>query len=226
MSLVQTHTEIEYPETDGKPLGETDLHRQWMTRIHDLLSYHYRGRQVYVGCNLLVYYDEGNPHQFVVPDNFVVTDCDPGPRRVFKIWEEGKSPQVVIEVTSRATRTEDLVYKPQLYARIGVAEYFLYDRTSDYLQPPLQGFRLDGGQHVPIEPDQSGALECRELHLRLKLDQGQLVMIDAETNRPLLTEAEAERAAREAAEARVAVAEEELTRLRERLQQHGVDDAS
>ena len=104
MSLIQTKLEIEYPETDGKPMGETDLHRWWMARILDLLSYKYRSQHVYVSCNLLVYYSEGNPREFVVPDDFVVKDCDPSPRRVFKVWEEGKAPNVAFEVTSRSTR--------------------------------------------------------------------------------------------------------------------------
>jgi hypothetical protein len=35
--------EIEYPETDGKPMGETDVHRLWMIRLYDLLKHRYRG---------------------------------------------------------------------------------------------------------------------------------------------------------------------------------------
>jgi Uma2 family endonuclease len=231
MSLVQTNLETEYPESDGKPMGETDLHRSWMERIFNLLSYRYREQQVYVSCNLLLYYAEGNPHEFVVPDIFAVKDCDPGPRRVFKVWEEGKSPNVAFEVTSRSTRREDTVFKPQAYAKIGVRELFLYDPTGDYLNPPLQGFRLTQNEQVHIQPDDSGALDCHELNLRLLLDEGQLVMSDIQTENPLLTEAEAERAAyeaeraaheaekaaREAAESRAQAAEQELRLLREQL---------
>jgi hypothetical protein len=46
---------IEYPEWDGQPMGETDLHRDWMVRILDILRYRYRGNRVYVASNLLVY---------------------------------------------------------------------------------------------------------------------------------------------------------------------------
>jgi hypothetical protein len=59
MTLVQVVEEIEYPENDGEPMGETDLHRNWMVRIHDMLSCRYRDQKVYVGSNLLVYYEEG-----------------------------------------------------------------------------------------------------------------------------------------------------------------------
>ena len=61
MRLVQTIDEIEYPESDGKPIGETDLHRDWMSLILDILRYRYWGQKVYVGSNLLVYYEEGAP---------------------------------------------------------------------------------------------------------------------------------------------------------------------
>jgi hypothetical protein len=79
----ETPCDVDYPESDGKPMAESDLHRRWMIRIYDLLSYRYRGQQVYVGSDLLLYYTEGLPHDFVVPDDFVVLDCDPGERRTF-----------------------------------------------------------------------------------------------------------------------------------------------
>src|SRR4051794_26361467 len=101
MSPAQAAIEIEYPETDGKPRGETDVHRMWMIRIYDLLKYRYRGQNVYIGSDLLLYYTEGNPAEYLVPDDFVVLDCDPGPRRTFQVWKEQRVPNVVFEVTSR-----------------------------------------------------------------------------------------------------------------------------
>jgi Uma2 family endonuclease len=231
MSLIETATDIEYPESDGLPMGETDLHRDWMIRLLDMLQYRYRGQRVYVASDLLVYYEEGEPTRYVVPDEFVVLDCDPGRRRTFKIWEEGKVPNVVIEVTSKGTRNEDTKHKPKRYADIGIQEYFLYDPTSDYLTPPLRGFRLEDNGHVPIEPDESQALECRQLGLLLRLEDGELVLQDAETGERLLTESEAEQRAREAeqrareaAEARAEAAEQELARLRELLKRQGGED--
>lgn len=194
MNLVQTVTEIEYPESDGLPMGETDLHRKWMIRVFDLLSHRFEGRRVYVASNLLVYYEQGEPSRYVVPDDFVVLDCDPGDRRVFKIWEEGKSPDVVFEITSRSTRNEDISHKPGLYARMGVAEYFLFDPTQDYLSPPLQGFRLHAGAYTPIEADGRGVLVCEQLEVTLRLADERLVMCDGRTGEVLLTESEAERA--------------------------------
>jgi Uma2 family endonuclease len=204
MSVVQPHTDVEYPESDGKPMGETDLHRDWMFRILELLKYRCRGQQIYVSSDLLVYFEEGNPRKFVVPDVFVVKDCAPARRRVFKTWEEGRSPDVVWEVTSRYTRREDEVFKPQSYAQIGVKEYFLYDPPGDYLRPALIGFRFADDQFARIQPNPAGALLCQELGILLGLDGSELVISDSHTGELLRTRAEA--------------AEEELRQLRARLE--------
>ena len=91
MRLTHPDVEIEYPESDGKPLGETDTHRNWIIRLIDMLSYRYRTQRVYVSGDLLVYYIEGRPTKFIVPDVFVVKDCEPGERRVFLIWAEQRA---------------------------------------------------------------------------------------------------------------------------------------
>jgi Uma2 family endonuclease len=184
-------------------MGETDWHRDWIIRLIDMLQQRYRGQHVYVTGDLLLYYEEGNPKRFLVPDVFVVLNHQPGMRRIYKLWEEGKPPNAVIEVTSRRTKHQDANAKPQKYAAIGVGEYFLFDPTNDYLRPPLRGYRLTDEGYVPIEPDATGGLICEQLSLRLYLEAGELVIYDLETGKPLLTEAGAERAAREAAEAEV-----------------------
>src|SRR5262249_17840869 len=119
MSLASPISEIEYPESDGKPMGETDLHRYWMNRLYDLPIQRLCGQPVYVGCDLLVYYTQGRPYDFCVPDVFVALGARPGLRRTFKTWEEGRPPTVVFEVTSASTRREDEVFKPRTYAQIG-----------------------------------------------------------------------------------------------------------
>lgn len=217
MSLVGTIGEVLYPESDGQPMGETDLHRRWMIRVYDLLAHRYRGQRVYVACNLLVYYEQGEPSRFVVPDVFLVLHCEPGDRRVFKIWEENRTPNVVIEITSLSTRNEDTSYKPDLYARIGVQEFFLYDPTSEYMSTPLQGFRLVQGKHRRIEPDESGALESEQLNISLRLQNGQLVMHDPQTGQVIQTAREAAEEQAAQSEARADAAEEEVRRLREQL---------
>ncbi|HUG90819.1 MAG TPA: Uma2 family endonuclease [Planctomycetaceae bacterium] len=231
MRLTHPDIEIEYPESDGKPLGETDLHRYWIVRLIDMLAYRYRGQRIYVSGDLLVYYVRGNVKKFVVPDVFAVKDCDPGFRRVFKIWEEGRVPNAIVEVTSRRTKREDRKSKPVIYARLRVPEYFLYDPTGDYLNPQLQGFRLAGADYCPIEPDATGALVCEQLNLLLRLEESRLALFDRTTGERLLTEGEAgeaaqqalavERAAREAEQRARESAEAEVERLRKLLEQTG-----
>lgn len=159
-------SEARYPESDGKPMGETDEHREEMVRHIELLQDYFQGQQVYVSGNLLVYYEQGNPRRYVVPDAFVVKGVAPGKRRVYKTWVEGRVPDVVIETTSRKTRQKDLTAKPQLYAELGVGEYFIFDPDREYLEPPLQGYRLTGGAYTAILPDAAGCLLSQELARR------------------------------------------------------------
>ena len=78
-------------------MGETDLHRDWMVRILEIFRQRYAGQRVYIASDLLVYYAEGTPSKFVVPDCFVVLDCDPQRRRTFQTWKELRVPDVVFD---------------------------------------------------------------------------------------------------------------------------------
>lgn len=198
-----------YPESDGRPMGETDDHRQAMTRIIELLARHYAGQQVYVSGDLLLYYEQGNPKKFVVPDAFVVKGKSPVNRRTYRLWIEQTAPQVVIETTSKSTRLKDLKSKPEIYAHIGVREYFLYDPSLDYLDPPLQGQRWVDGSYQPIYPESSGGLFSEELGLELRYENARLQFYQPGTQQRLLTAAEAN----ELAQIEIQRLQEELRRL-------------
>lgn len=118
MSTANFIDQIEYPESDGNPMGETDTHRRWMIRLFNFLEQRYRNQKVYLASDLLVYFESGQPTRFIVPDVFVTFDCEPGDRRVFKTWEEERVPDVVFEVTSRGTSSTDIIDKPQIYERM------------------------------------------------------------------------------------------------------------
>ncbi len=193
ISPSQTQTKIVYPETDGKPMTETDKHRREMTAlIEALIAYFKDAPNVYVSGNLMLYYEEGNPSASVSPDVFVVKGVSKKERRVYKLWEEGKAPDVVIELTSRSTRLEDLGNKRALYAELGVAEYFIYDPHQEYLKPPLQGYRLERDAYAPIAVDAQGRLPSVALGLDLQIAQGDLRLLDPRTNNFLLTPLEAQ----------------------------------
>jgi Uma2 family endonuclease len=222
MSVADTRYEIDYPETDGAPMGETELHVHWTIRLRDILKERYRGQRVYVGADMFIYYVEGEPYRNVCPDVFVVLDCDPHIREIYKLWEEGKPPTVVFELTSRGTRREDEVQKPSTYALIGVQEYFLYDPKAEYLHPPLTGFRRDGEAFRRIEPTDRGALVSAALGVTLELDGRDLLLRDAATGDVLLTSTEAAEAAQHEAEAAQRAAE---TRLAEAQSERTADKA-
>ena len=96
---------ISYPESDGKPVGETDVHRQEILDLIAALSEHYRlDSLVYVSGNLMFYYKRGNPSAVVSPDVFVIKGVPKKERRTYKLWEEHKPPATIFEITSRSTR--------------------------------------------------------------------------------------------------------------------------
>ena len=209
--------EIYYPESDGEPMAETDLHRNWMFRIIDILQQRFEGQQVYVSGNLLLYYVEGDPTKSVAPDALVVKGVAPGLRRTYKVWEEGKAPDVVFETTSDSTRQNDTQRKFELYARLGIREYFLFDPLADYLDPPLQGYRLGDTGYDRIEPDSTGRLSSEELGMFLELSSsGELVFRDQATGQLQLTKAQVEAANRRLAEEQRRVAEDQRLVAEER----------
>jgi Uma2 family endonuclease len=224
-----TYSEIEYPETDGKPMAETDVHRDQMVYLIEALKAHYRDRDdVYVAGNLLLYYEEGDIHSRVAPDVMVVFDVARRQRRTYRLWEEGPAPSVVFEISSRSTRSEDLWQKRGLYEFLGVAEYFLYDPIHEYLEPPLQGYRLVDGHFQALAAEQVDRNEWRlfseQLGLVLLTEYNVLLRLyDPATGEKLLTPLEAQIQARkeaeqrrraEQAENRIAELEAELARLR------------
>ena len=189
-SLVTTNTpltDIDYPTSDGRPMAESDLHREVMVAAIDTLQLHYTGQPVYVSGNILLFYRPGDKLRHVSPDVLVVLGLEPRSRDNYLLWEEGRAPNVVIEVTSPSTRKEDLKDKLKIYRdEIGVAEYFLFDPRSEYLNPVLQGHRLRPGRYMPIAPV-AGRLPSQELGLHLEADGSQLRFYDPASERWLPT---------------------------------------
>jgi Uma2 family endonuclease len=222
-SLGESSLREEYlPESDGKPMAETDRHRDLMLGLLHALQEYFRGNpRVYVSGNIFVYYlDENGERQSVSPDIWVVFGVEKKERRIYKIDDEGKGPDVVIELTSTSTKVEDLVTKHYIYANLSVREYFLFDPYGETSRLTLRGFRLEGGEYVPMTGD---SLRSEILGLELKVENGWLRFYDPKTGERLRTPEEAE-ADRRAAEKRALQelkarqdAEAEAARLREEL---------
>jgi len=203
---LKTPPAIFYPETDGKPMGETDVHIKQILNLLFTLSWFYRDDpQAYVAADLLLYYMEGEPKEFVVPDVFVVKGVPKGERRVYKVWEEGRAPDVVFEITSLSTRREDLGSKKVLYADLGITEYFVFDPTNG----SLHGFRLHGTEYQLIP----SPLFSESLGLELRVQANRLRLYDPKTKTLLMT-AEEEAAGRAASDEEIKRLKAEIERLK------------
>jgi Uma2 family endonuclease len=213
MSSIVPITTVIYPGSGGMPMGETDEHIEETIRLRQLLKRNYARQRVYVSGHLRVFYEQGHPKKFIVPDVFVAKGLQQKDRRFYKLWVEYKPPDVIIEVTSKKMKKVDTGAKPQLYSQIRVPEYFLFDPTEDYLDPPLQGYRLIGDRHERIAAETDGALVSQELSLRLRAEGGHLMLYRLDTGERLLTAEESFEAEAEARQA----AEAEVLRLREEL---------
>lgn len=217
MTAIPLEREVFYPESDGQPVAETEIHFDEITDLARALKERYRNaRDAYVGANMLFYYREGLPKHSVAPDVFVVFGIEKRRRRIYKLWEEGKVPSAVFEITSASTKQEDLKTKKALYEELGIEEYFLHDPLVEYLSPPLQGYRLVAGRYQRIIPSADGSVASRTLGLTLREDEGGLRLVDAATGAPLLRIDETQQRARrtDAAEAEVARLRDELARLK------------
>ncbi|MBI2190915.1 MAG: Uma2 family endonuclease [Planctomycetes bacterium] len=209
--------EIHYPESDGKPMAETELHANILMGLLHALREHFRDEaDVYISGNMFLYYEEGNVQAVCAPDVFLVRGVSKEIRRVYQTWKEGRGPDFVIELTSRSTKLEDLGSKKALYAELGVKEYFLFDPYQEYLRPPLRGYRLQGAEYVPAEPSSDGRLRSEVTGLELGVLDGWLRLYDPATGERLLTPEEEAAAHREEARARCAEAEARLRAEEER----------
>ena len=201
----RTVTAVDYPSSDGKPVAESDFQLTVLTYAREALRSHFRTREdVYVAANLLIYHREGDVEARVAPDVFVVVGAPNHERMSYLLWQEPKAPDWVLEVTSRSTRREDQGRKRELYRWLGVTEYWQYDPTGDYLQPPLQGLELVAGEYEELPCREQGdgtlAMASAVLGLELRVTGRGMRFHDRETGRDLLTHAE-ERASRQEADA-------------------------
>ena len=193
---------VDYPSSDGRPMAESDFQRIPLTYAVDRLRCHFRNHaEVYVSGNLLLYFEEGNPGARVAPDVFVVFGVRNVERSSYRLWEESKSPGFVLEITSRATWREDQTSKRELYRRLGVQEYWHYDPTRDYLEPPLQGLDLVDGAYERLPgrelADGTLALRSEVLGLELRLAGRRMRFHDPQTGEDLLDLTETEDRLRE-----------------------------
>ncbi|HEY6729062.1 MAG TPA: Uma2 family endonuclease [Polyangiaceae bacterium] len=164
---------------DGEPM-ESARHHQQMIVLIESLEFAWRERtDFYVGGNMFLYFSEvqAKNNDFRGPDVFVVTNTTRRERRAWVVWEEdGKAPDVIIELLSDKTEVVDRGDKMRVYARsLKVGEYFLYDPFSGV----FEGYDLDprAQRYVPKAPIESGQLRCEQLGLLLGKARGTLYAV-------------------------------------------------
>ena len=144
---------IEYPSSDGEPLAESDHQYIPLTDTVSTLRNHFRDRtDVYVAGDMLVYYVLNDPSTSVAPDVFAVFGAlGNHPRDSWVVSREGgRVPDFVLEVASRSTWRRDREEKREIYASIGVSEYWRFDPLDEYFGVPLEAERLVDGAYQPI----------------------------------------------------------------------------
>ncbi|MGH7452973.1 MAG: Uma2 family endonuclease [bacterium] len=146
------HRFVDYPEGDGKPMAETPIHVLQIIALYMALRWWFLPRQdSFVGANMFLYYREGDPKKRIAPDVLVALGVPDHVRLSYKLWEEKQAPQAVFEITSCKTRKTDFGSKREIYAHLGVAEYYLFDPLGHYLNPPLRGYQLVDKEYVERE---------------------------------------------------------------------------
>ena len=220
--------DVEYPE--GHWIAQSVSHGDAVEQATGALRHHFRELpDVLVAMELVVYYRRGNNRVWLQPDVQVVHGVGRSPSRsTYRVWEEGKAPDFVLEVASPSTADNDAQHKVGEYASLGVREYWRLDPVGALMATSLEGYEASAGGYEPVpEVAIEGRIWLRSAVLGLDL-RGErrdrstvLVFRDPRTGEEWASAAERERQAAEgrvsAAEQRAIAAEEKVPVLEERL---------
>ncbi|MBW4622644.1 MAG: Uma2 family endonuclease [Cyanosarcina radialis HA8281-LM2] len=162
---------------DGEPL-ESNRHRVAMNLLIRSLKHDWAQRQdFFVGGNMFVYYSskQARNRDFKGPDFLVVLNVESDPTRLgWVVWEEnGRYPDVIIELLSDSTEAEDLGSKKRLYEQVfKTKDYFVFH---PFKENSLQGWHLDSDRgYQPIEENPQRWLWCQSLNLWVGTWRGQV----------------------------------------------------
>lgn len=162
-------------------MSEGTPHKRVKSQTVDALGLHFRtiGRSVYIGEDLAVLYPGEKPFS---PDIMAVQDVEPSDdddeRMTWVVADEGKGIDLALEVLHRGDRNKDLVENVERYARLGIAEYFVYDHA----RQRIHGYRLiapSSGRYQPIIP-QLGRFASGVLALDLAIIDDRLQFLAGE----------------------------------------------
>ena len=200
-----------YPETDGAPV-ESTIHEKLRRYAIDALRVHFAARAgFFVAADLGLFFERGNRSALVAPDLMVAFGAGGQDRGSYKLWEEPKPPDFVLELLSPRTWRNDVEVKPSLYEALGVGEFWVFDPLGK-LPRPINGWCLDAdGVYAPVSALSDGGFRSRALGLDLVPGGAGFRFRDPATGDVLPDHGETA-AALKASEARVAELEELLRR--------------
>ena len=183
----QVSDDISYPSTVEDYMPEGIIHFLLSVNLAStLLAYFSNRKDVKIFGNLMIYYVEGNPKKFISPDIMICFGLENAPTQVYKLWEEKVVPGVIIEIASPTTWKEDLYRKYDLYERLGVKEYYIFDVERGFMPQPLFAFHLKNGVFETIKIEQNRVFSPA-LGLEL-VDTGEtLRLFNPKTNEILMT---------------------------------------
>ncbi len=146
---------IEYPSSDGEPMAESDFQYIPLTdTVSALRNWFSHRTDVYIAGDMLVYYRKNDNVTRVAPDVYAVFGAAGNHRRdSWLVWREGKAPDFVMEIASQGTWRWDATGKRDIYAGMGVMEYWRFDPTGECFTPALAGERLADGEYRQIPLD-------------------------------------------------------------------------
>lgn len=173
-----------YPFEDAK-LSESTLHDDVLTDFRNAATaLVFDQPDAMVQRNLLMLFEEGNPTAAVEPDVTVSLGVGRHPRLSYKLWVEGKPPDLAIEGLSEKTWRRDVDVKPALYQDLGVREFWQVDPLGR-LSTPIAGYRLSKGVYRRIQPSTSGALRSEVLYAELSYNRKDMRIVDVRTGEPI-----------------------------------------
>jgi Uma2 family endonuclease len=169
--LMPDATQLESDE----PEMESSLHYEQLALLVTCLELLWQERSdFFIGANLTVYFSRQQlkNHDFRGPDFFLVKNADRKPRKSWVVWEEdGRYPDLIIELLSDSTAATDRALKRELYqTRFHTPEYFWFSPETQ----EFQGFRLMSQKYEAIQPNDQGWLRSEVLDLFLGVHEDQL----------------------------------------------------
>ncbi|WP_324281719.1 Uma2 family endonuclease [Cyanobacterium aponinum UTEX 3221] len=223
MTLSVEH-QIIYPESDGQPMADNTKQFRWIVFLKENLECLFANNSnVFVAGDLLWYPQQGKPDIRVAPDVMVVFGRAKGDRGSYRQWEEDNiAPQVVFEIISPSNTMKEMLKKQQFYERYEVEEYYIYDPD----RHDFTGFQRINDKLTLI--DHINTWISPRLGIKFVFTQENLKVYYPDES-PFLTtielkqKADAEKQRADMEKQRADSAELELAKLKQFLQQQGID---